>query len=88
MIDDHAAVVEIDQAGQWQNVVLTAADFRNLAGESLPNWENIRQLKLSDAERLRPARGETTKSRIVGKNWLGPAPEFRQLRWVTETDNE
>jgi hypothetical protein len=87
MIDQHAAVVDIEQAQQWQDIVLTAADFRNHAGDSLPNWENIHQLKLSDVERLKPMRGDTTESRIVGKQWQGPNPEFRNLRWVTDAED-
>ncbi len=84
LIDEHAAVVDIDQIGQWQDVFLTATDFRNLNGDPLPNWEGIHQLKLSDAERLQPARRDDTPSKVVGKPWQGPDPQFRSLRWVVE----
>ncbi|NND99970.1 MAG: hypothetical protein HKN47_21845 [Pirellulaceae bacterium] len=83
MIDGFAAVVDLQQPGQWQDIVLNASDFRNLIDESIPGFDNIRELKLSDAERLNPARGDTTKSRMVGKAWRGSDPEFQNLRWVT-----
>ncbi len=82
MIDQHAAIVDIDKAGQWQDVVLTVKDFRNHAGESLPNWKDTHQLKLSDSEKLQPAQGSKTESRVIGKVWQGPDPEFRNLRWA------
>jgi len=81
MIDGYAAEVELAGGTQWQDVVLVPNDFQNLAGEPLPSWENIKQLKLGHAERLQPKPGDTTKPRIVGKNWRGPKPEFRELRW-------
>lgn len=81
MIDGHAAEVPIKGHGQWQEVVLSPSDFQNLNGKSLPDWNNIKQLRISAAERLRPPRGDKTKPRIVGKNWKGKMPEFRNLHW-------
>ena len=80
-IDNHAAVVKLDRAGQWQTITLTTKDFRNHAGAALQSWRGIKQLRLTDAERLRPSQGDRSKSRIVGKAWQGPAPQFRNLRW-------
>lgn len=85
MIDDHAAEIDLNDVGQWQEIVLTPRDFRNLAGDSLPGWSNIRELKLSDTERLQPTRGDASPSRVVGKKWEGPDPEFRNLRWVEDS---
>ncbi|TWU57377.1 dienelactone hydrolase family protein [Rubripirellula reticaptiva] len=87
MIDGHAVVVDLaatnpQQPDQWQQVMLSPADFRNYDGESLSNWTGIRELKLSDAERLQPAKRGSGQSRIVGRNWRGNEPEFRNLRWV------
>ncbi len=84
LIDEHAAVVEIEQPSQWQDVVLTTGDFRNLAGDALTSFENLRELKLSDSERLHPTRGDTSESRTIGGAWQGPDPEFRNLRWVVD----
>ena len=80
LIDGHAAEVHLGGGG-WQEIVLRPEEFRNLAGESLPSWENVKRLKLSPAERLKPERGDNRESRIVGKNWRGPKPRFRNLRW-------
>ncbi len=81
LIDGHAAEVHLDGGGSWQEIVLRPEDFQNLAGESLSSWQNIKRLKLSPAERLNPAHGDTRESRIVGKNWRGAKPQFRNLRW-------
>ncbi len=66
LIDEHAAEVELTGGANWQEIALSPDDFENLAGEPLPGWDNIRRLKLSPAERLRPQRGDTTEPRIVG----------------------
>ncbi|MGB7324987.1 MAG: dienelactone hydrolase family protein [Rubripirellula sp.] len=91
MIDDHAAVVDLaasspQQPDQWQQVTLSLADFRNHAGESLSSWTGARELKLSDAERLHPAKRGSAPSRIVGQNWRGNEPKFRSLRWYKNTN--
>lgn len=83
VIDDIAAEVELTGGSDWQNIQLKAEDFQNWNGDPLPGWDGIRQLKITPAERLQPARRGKGKSRIVGKNWRGPAPEFRELRWKT-----
>jgi len=89
LIDGYAAEVELAGGTQWQDVVLAPNDFRNLAGEPLPNWENIRELKLGHAERPRPKRGDTRKPRTLGRKWRGPKPQFRELRWlVTQAADE
>ena len=81
LIDGHAAEVQLNGGPQWQEIVLEPQDFQNLAGEALPDWDNVRRLTLSPAERLKPQRGDTRASRIVGKNWRGNRPRFRSLRW-------
>ena len=81
VIDGHAAEVHLDGGDGWQEIVLRPEDSRNLAGRSLPSWENVKRLKLSPAERLTPEHGDTRESRIVGKNWRGAKPRFRNLRW-------
>ncbi len=72
VVGQYVAVIAIEKTEQWQDIVLTTSEFRNHAGDALPSWAGIQELKLSDAERLRPARGSSTKSRIVGKDWQGP----------------
>ncbi|WP_339887290.1 MULTISPECIES: dienelactone hydrolase family protein [Rhodopirellula] len=84
VIDEYAATVELDGGETWQTIELTPGDFQNAAAESLANWEGIRQLKLSDVERLTSGRGESAQSRIVGQRWKGEPPQFRNLRWTTQ----
>lgn len=88
LIDRYAAVVDIEGAGQWQDISLSLADFKDHGGDSLESWESVRRLTLSDAERLQPAKRDGSKARIVGKNWQGSKPDFRNLRWVTASENE
>lgn len=88
MIDGYAAIADIEKGDIWQDVTFASKDFTNLAGDSLPGWKGIRELKLSDAERLRPARGDSTPSKIVGRNWKGQPPEFRNLRWIGNASNK
>ena len=65
LIDNHAAEVAIPGGRQWQTVVLSPSDFRNRSGEPLLNGKNIKRLKLSPAEWLRPGRGEKGQPRRV-----------------------
>ena len=81
LIDDYAAEVQVAGGGQWRRVTLSPNDFRDYAGDTLADWKSIRQLKLSPAEHLRPRRGQTGKPRLVGANWKGEAPQFRNLHW-------
>jgi hypothetical protein len=81
MIDDYVAEVELAGGTQWQDVVFRPDDFRDYSGEPLPNWENIKRLKLGYAEHLRPGPGDEGEPRRVGRNWRGSKPEFRELRW-------
>ncbi|MEW4530923.1 dienelactone hydrolase family protein [Maioricimonas sp. JC845] len=83
VIDGFAAEVPLQGGDQWRTVQLTPGDFRNLADDGLPGWEGIRQLTLTASTRLRPARGDRRKSRLVGGNWKGDPPRFRNLRWQT-----
>ena len=84
LIDDYAAEVQLIGSGEWQTVVLTPSDFQDISGDALPGWKNIKQLKLSPAEHLRPGRRDNRKPRLVGKHWRGPTPRFRNLRWQVE----
>ncbi len=88
IIDHHASEVDLagtTQAGPdegWQDVVLDAKDFKDLAGEELAGWQGIKRLTLGYGERLRPRHGSKDTPRLLARNWQGPPPEFRNLRWV------
>ena len=81
-IDGFAAEVELTSGEQWQSISLEPRDFRDFAGAALPSWKDVRRLKLSPAERLRPNRGDRSKNRVVGGRWKGDPPQFRNLRWL------
>lgn len=81
LIDQYAAVASLQGGSPWQTVVLTLSDFTNHGDQSLPGWDTAKRLTLSAAEGLKPGRGEQGKTRIVGGNWLGEPPRFRNLRW-------
>ena len=81
LLDGHAAEVKLKGGDDWQSVDLPPADFLDADGSPLPDWSGARRLKLSHAEHLRPKRGDKSKPRRVGKNWVGAPPEFRNLGW-------
>lgn len=81
LLDGFAAEIELNGGEQWQKIALVPKDFQNADGDALPNWDNIKRLKLSHAERLRRKRGDNSKPVLVGKNWVGDNPRFRNLRW-------
>lgn len=81
LIDDYGAEVKLQGGPQWQDVALSPENFQDAAGKTMSNWQNIRQLKLSPAEHLKPKRGDTASRRLIGKQWKGSAPEFHDLRW-------
>ncbi|MEM7453483.1 MAG: dienelactone hydrolase family protein [Planctomycetota bacterium] len=83
VIDDLTAEVALIGENEWQNVVLSPADFQSYSGEGMDSWEGIKTLKLTPAQHLRPARGEEGEPRVVGGGWKGDPPEFRNLQWVT-----
>ncbi len=81
LIDAYAAAIQLKGGGSWQPVVLTPHDFRDAAGDALERWKGIRRLKLTPSEHVKPKRGSKGKPKLVGKNWSGPGPRFRNLRW-------
>lgn len=87
LLDDYAADVPITGSDQWQSIILRPNDFRNYSGIELTDWNNVRRLKLSPAEHLRPGRGGTGKPKLVGANWKGASPKFRNLRWQISDSN-
>jgi hypothetical protein len=81
VIDDHAAEIQLRGGELWQTAVLQPQDFRDVNGTPLNSWNNIRRLKLTYAEHLKPKRGSQGDIRLVGKHWRGAQPKFRNLRW-------
>lgn len=85
LMDQYAAEIPLAGGEQWQSIRLKPSNFRSLSGAKLNHWNEVRRLTLSAAERLKPGRGETGESRIVGGNWKGKPPQLRNLRWSPES---
>ena len=83
LLDDYAATVSLLGGDDAQTLRLAPSDFRNFDGEALSSWQDVRRLKLTDAEHLRPKRGSALKPRVIGKRWTGSPPKFHELRWHT-----
>ena len=82
-LDDYAAEVQLDGQSQWQTVELTPDDFMNASGDHLPDWSGNKELRLGAEQRLRSK--DRRKERSLGGDWQGPKPDFRNLRWITES---
>jgi hypothetical protein len=84
LIDDYAAVASLGGGNEFEPLTFAPRDFQNHAGQSLQDWDSAKRFKLSPAEHLKPARRETGTPRLVGKNWRGTPPTFRNLRWKVQ----
>ena len=80
-VDGYAAEVPLKSGDQSQLISLIPSDFLNGSGEVLSDWSEVKQLTLTAAARLRPQRDDLGQSRVVGGNWKGDPPQFRNLRW-------
>ena len=83
-IDQSGVEIELKGGPAWQRIELLPGDFKKIDGTPLENWEEIREFRLGYQDTLRPGRGSKEKPLKLGAEWKGPAPVFRNLRWVTE----
>jgi hypothetical protein len=81
-IDSYATEVVIERGGRFTKFELQSSAFINAEGQALQGWNGIKELRLSEAEILRPGRGSDAEPKKLGGSWKGKAPEFRNLRWV------
>ena len=87
-LDGYAAEVALRGGGEWQTVILSARDFRGGDETELAGWEGIKELRLGPRERLQPKpsgkveAGPPAKPRLLGGDWQGAPPEFRNLKWT------
>jgi len=77
-LDSHATEIQLKGGAEWQRVIVTPSDFRNVEGESLSTWNGVKELRLDAKETLRAKDGKT---RALGGVWQGSQPEFRMLQW-------
>ena len=87
-LDAYAAEVALRGGNQWQTVILSEDDFRNGDETKLITWEGIKELRLGPREQLQPTQhgkveaGRSAKPRLLGGEWQGTPPEFRNLKWT------
>ena len=81
-IDGYAAAIALTGGAGWQQISLAPEDFRNAADLALPGWKGIRELRLAAKDRLTLRERGEERRREVGAEWLGPRPEFQNLRWA------
>lgn len=77
-LDGYAAEVQLAGGSAWELIELPATSFKNAAGESLPNFDGIKELRLVPQDMLRGK----PKNKNLGKAWVGPDPVFNDLHWV------
>ena len=85
-LDASGAEVRLKGGKEWQNVVLSAADFHNATGSAMLDWKGIKELRLEPQDKLHSNDGGKEQQLVLGAAWQGPKPEFRNLRWI-ETSN-
>lgn len=83
-IDDYAAEVELAGEGNWSQISLPPGSFLDAVSGPLENWEGIKELRFVAKETLRKRINGEQKTRVVGSDLEGAAPELRNLRWVIE----
>lgn len=82
VLDGCGVVIQGSGGPDWQSVLLSASDFRDGADQPGTSWNNLRALSLTHQETLRAKADGKDVARTLGGAWSGPAPEFRNLRWV------
>jgi hypothetical protein len=81
-IDSYATEIAIERGGRFAKVDLDCKAFINAEGQALQGWNGIKELRLGEADILRPGRGSDAEPKKLGGSWKGKAPKFRNLRWV------
>ena len=74
---------ELPQLGNMQRQVLDAIIGRNLSNEYPTDWEIVKDLKMSDPNRVRPRRNELMEAGVVvevGKK-VCPVTGIKALTW-------
>ena len=69
--DTFQAIIALPKAG-INSITLTAGDFKNSTGQSMPGWDEATELTFTPANRV---------SSSTRENWRGKPPELRNLRW-------
>ena len=84
-LDGKAAEVILLGNNQWQQVVLSLSNFRDAKADVMKDWQGIKTLGLSAKETLKAKVDGVEKKVVLGGDWVGVPPEFKDLRWVETT---
>lgn len=76
--DSYHAIVNLPEEGV-NKVELSPADFRNKAGESPGDWDEVTELTLTPSRRVVD---------VPEAEWKGNAPELANLRWIGGEDGQ
>ena len=79
-LDRFAAEISLAGGVAWQVVTLSASDFRDAEGGELGGWAGLKELRLGARETMR-SKKEGVAATVLGGNWQGAEPVFRNLRW-------
>ncbi len=83
-IDRYATEIKLKGGNKWQRIVLSANDFQNAIGNSLPSWSGIKELRLGPMETLNEKKDAENKKLELGAKWIGGKPLFRNMHWITQ----
>jgi hypothetical protein len=75
--DQFAAECQLAGGSDWQVITLACSDFHDAVDRPLDDWTTVSEFIIADKLSLKS--GDTT--RMVGADWTGDLPRFRQLRW-------
>ncbi len=81
-LDDRASEVALQGGNPWQQVVLSLNDFRDAKSSTMKDWNGLKTLRLSNKETLKAKVDGMEKTVALGGEWVGAAPEFKDLRWI------
>ena len=85
-VDDYAALLPLTASTSWQSYTLSPEQFADARGDTLTRFDGIMELRYSAQETLRRRRPNATRK--VGQAWKGPAPEFRELKWIPSSQKQ
>ena len=81
-LDKFACELELKGGNKWQQIVLSASDFKNSIGEPLPGWSDLKELTFSANESFKVSADGEAERIVLGGEWKGAKPEFRDLLWL------
>lgn len=81
-LDNHSCLINLAGNGKSEKIRLHLADFKNVEGQSLANWHDLKELRLDEEDTLKPKKGSNVSSKKIGGKWKGAVPQFKSIGWV------